>query len=400
VSRVRTRKRPEPSGSIHRVSSPMGGRTQEALYSEIDLELSWSEAELPQAARTKHVHGLHPYLGKYVPQLVEIFLTRFFRPGQCVYDPFVGSGTTLVEANVFGADGVGCDISAFNCLLSRVKTTPYALGTLEMSLKAALEDARQAGPAPTEDASDWLRKWYAPRTLGELLRYHEVASERLDDPAWDVARIILSRAARSARLTTHFDLDFPRAPTTATYFCHKHKRTCRPVEQAEKFLSRYTLDTVRRVRAFAELRTNQDVGVLHDDARVLRLPRKCDGIITSPPYPGLIDYHEQHRYSYELLKLHDRREDEIGAATEGTSSRAIAAYVADMTAVFANAAEQLTQNAPIVVVVNDSRNLYPAILRGAGLRLEDKITRHVNRRTGRRAGEFFESILVCRVGTA
>jgi len=108
----------------------MGGRTQEALYSEIDLELSWSEAELPQAARTKHVHGLHPYLGKYVPQLVEIFLTRFFRPGQCVYDPFVGSGTTLVEANVFGADGVGCDISAFNCLLSRVKTTPYSLGTL------------------------------------------------------------------------------------------------------------------------------------------------------------------------------------------------------------------------------------------------------------------------------
>jgi hypothetical protein len=114
----------------------------------------------------------------------------------------------------------------------------------------------------------------------------------------------------------------------------------------------------------------------------------------------LIDYHEQHRYSYEFLKLHDRRADEIGAAAQGTSGRAIAAYVADMTAVFANAAEQLTRDAPIVIVVNDSRDLYPAILRGAGLRLEDKITRHVNRRTGRRAGEFFESILVCRVGTA
>jgi hypothetical protein len=378
----------------------MAGRTQEALYAEIDLELSWSEAELPQVQRTKHVHGLHPYLGKYVPQLVEIFLKRYFRPGQRVYDPFVGSGTTLVEANAFGADAIGCDISAFNCLLSRVKTTSHSLGALELGLKAALEETRQAGPAPLGEASDWLREWYAPRALGELLRYHEVASERLADPTWDVARIVLSRAARSARLTTHFDLDFPKAPTTSAYFCHKHKRVCRPVEEAEKFLARYTLDTVRRIRAFADVRTERGIDVFHDDARTLQLSGRPDGIITSPPYPGLIDYHEQHRYSYELLRLCDRREYEIGAAANGTSNRAVAAYVADMSAVFANAAEQLRRDAPIVIVVNDSRNLYPSILAGAGLVLEDRVTRHVNRRTGRRAGEFFESILVCRVGTS
>jgi DNA methylase len=375
----------------------MAGRTQKALYSEIDLELSWSEAELPQAERTKHVHGLHPYLGKYVPQLVEIFLQRCFAPGQRVYDPFVGSGTTLIEANVFGADAIGCDISAFNCLLARVKTTPYALGTLEMGLRAALKEAREAGPAPLGGASGWLRRWYAPQALGELLRYREVASELLDDPAWDVAKIILSRAARSARLTTHFDLDFPRTPATDSYFCHKHKRMCRPVEEALKFLSRYTTDTVRRVRAFAEIRSDRSIEVFHDDSRTVSLTPQPDGIITSPPYPGLIDYHEQHRYSYELLGLRDRREDEIGTATEGTSSRAVAAYVVGMTTVFANAARQLSWDAPIVIVVNDSRHLYPEILAGAGLDLEDKITRHVNRRTGRRAGEFFESILICRV---
>jgi hypothetical protein len=377
----------------------MPGRTQEALYSDpaIDLELSWSEAELPQAERTKHVNGLHPYLGKYVPQLVEIFLERCFLPGQCVYDPFVGSGTTLVAANVFGADAMGCDISAFNCLLSRVKATQYTLGTLEMGLKAVLEEARQVGPAPLDSASDWLQQWYAPRALGELLRYHEVASQRLDEPASSVAKIVLSRAARSARLTTHFDLDFPRVPTMGEYFCHKHKRVCRPVGEAGKFLSRYTADTVRRIRTFAPMRRDRRVEVLHDDARTVRLPRQPDGIITSPPYPGLIDYHEQHRYAYELLDLRDRRTAEIGAATSGTSSRALAAYVRDMTAVFANAAEQLPGDAPMVIVVNDSRLLYPEILTGAGLQLEETITRHVNRRTGRRAGQFYESILICRV---
>ncbi len=377
----------------------MAGQTQEALYSNIDMELSWSEAELPQAERTKHVHGMHPYLGKYVPQLVEVFLKRCFRPGQRIYDPFVGSGTTLVEANVFGADAVGCDISAFNCLLSRVKTTSYSLGALELGLRAALAEARHAGPAPTDEASDWLQRWYAPRALGELLRYYEVASERLDHPGSDVAKIILSRAARSARRTTHFDLDFPRAPTLAPYYCHKHKRTCRPVAEAEKFLSRYTLDTVRRIRAFSEVRTGRDVEVIHDDSRTVQLAGRADGIITSPPYPGLIDYHEQHRYSYELLRLRDRQQEEIGAAAQGSSSRSLAAYVEDMTAVFANAAVQLDRSAPIVIVVNDSRNLYPEILARAGLSLEDTTTRHVNRRTGRRAGEFFESILIARVGT-
>ena len=121
-------------------------------------------------------------------------------------------------------------------------------------------------------------------------------------------------------------------------------------------------------------------------------------MITSPPYPGLIDYHEQHRYSYELLGLRDLRRQEIGAAAAGTSLRALDVYVADMTAVFANAAAQLPRRAPIVIVVNDARTLYPSILAGAGLRLERELTRHVNRRTGRRAGEFFESVLVCRVG--
>src|SRR6266542_3660509 len=182
------------SGSLHRVSrTAMAGRTQEALYSEIDLELSWSETELPQVERTKHVHGLHPYLGKYVPQLVEIFLKRYFQAGARVYDPFVGSGTTLVEANVFGAASLGCDISAFNCLLARVKTANYSLGALELALKGALEEARRDEVRHTVSASDWLQAWFSHRALGEL-RAYQTAISKLDDPVADVGRIILSRS--------------------------------------------------------------------------------------------------------------------------------------------------------------------------------------------------------------
>jgi tRNA G10 N-methylase Trm11 len=60
------------------------------------LRLDWSERDLPQRERTRHVHGLHPYLGKFIPQVVESLLRRYFAPGQSVLDPFCGSGTTLV----------------------------------------------------------------------------------------------------------------------------------------------------------------------------------------------------------------------------------------------------------------------------------------------------------------
>src|SRR3990172_1233131 len=170
----------------------MGGRTQAALYSEIDLDLSWSEHQLPQVERTKHVHGLHPYLGKFIPQLVDVFLRRYIGTGEYVFDPFVGSGTTLVEASAFGASGLGCDISAFNCLLTRVKTTAYSVGALEMELRATYERSRQdEDRVDLSQATEWLRRWYAPQALRELLAYRAAASE-LDDSIRDVAHVILS----------------------------------------------------------------------------------------------------------------------------------------------------------------------------------------------------------------
>lgn len=373
----------------------MAGRTQEALYAGIDLELSWSEEDLPQIERTKHVHSLHPYLGKFIPQLVEVFLRRYFAPGACIYDPFVGSGTTLVEANAFGADTVGCDISAFNCLLSQVKTARYSLGELELALRGTLEDSRRHVRASLGGATPWLTTWYAPQALAELLAYRDVAA-RLPPPYADVAGLVLSRSARSARLTTHFDLDFPRKPTTGPYYCHKHKRTCRPVQEALKFISRYTDDTIRRIRQFAAVRSDKSVWVLHADSRTVKLPAQAAGVITSPPYPGLIDYHEQHRYAYELLGLTDRRSEEIGSAAAGRTRAATDAYVEAMSEVFDNTASQLVRDGWVLIVVNDSQNLYPRILENAGLVLYERITRHVNRRTGRRAGEFFEDVLVCR----
>jgi hypothetical protein len=368
--------------------------TQEALYGELDLALSWSEKDLPERERTKHVHRLHPYLGKFVPQLVEAMLDRYVPPGGRVLDPFAGSGTTLVQALESGCDATGVDIAGFNALLMRVKTRPYNLGALRSDLLWAYERVEAFEPTGTypAGATRYVREWFAPVAAEELLGFRSLVEQVGHS---DVLRVILARAARSARRTSHFELEFPCEPQLDEYWCFKHRRTCRPVDSARRFLLRYTLDTLARISAFAEVRAADTVAaILHGDARELDLRGPYDGVVTSPPYPGLIDYHEQHRYAYELLGLDEHREVELGRPTRGTGRAALQEYVDGVAEVFRNVRETLNLGAPVCIVVNDKRGLYPEILSRAGLRLEDRLERHVNRRTGRRAGEYFESILV------
>jgi hypothetical protein len=359
-------------------------RTQTALYREIDLELSWSEAELPERERTKHVHRLHPYLGKFVPQLAETFLRRYARSGDFVWDPFAGSGTTLVEANAFGAHSAGCDVSAFNCLLAAAKTARYERELL-LSDAARFSGSAEADGSSPRELTPYLRRWFADESLSDLLAFRA----RIDGTTYpDLWRIVLSRAARSARLARHDDLDFPREPVRGEYFCHKHRRVCRPVGEARKFLDRYVRDTVARVLAFDDVRTDARVAVLHGDARKLDPPGRVELVLTSPPYPGLIDYHEQHAYAFDLLALARRDAEEVG--------RGVTGYCDAIAAVLRRAARALGPRGTVVIVVNDSRGLYDGILAAAGLELEERSARHVNRRTGRRGGEYFEDVLVAR----
>ena len=371
--------------------------TQHALYAELDLDLSWSESQLPERERTKHVHRLHPYLGKFIPQLVEVLLERHVPKGGRVLDPFAGSGTTLVQALESGHDAVGGELAAFNALLIKVKTARYNEFVFEKELRDAVSrlDSVAVSFQGLSPGHDYVGEWFAPRAAAELDAWRSFVD---DYEHADVMRVVLARAARSARLTTHFDLDFPRTPQREPYWCHKHRRQCTPVDRASHFLRRYALDTLARIKQFARVRSrSHDAVVLHGDARELDWGGPFDAIITSPPYPGLIDYHEQHRYAYELLGLDDRREREIGAASAGTSRVALAAYRDGIADVLRRAASALRPDAQVLVVVNDRRDLYPEILELAGLRLDERLRRHVNRRTGRRSGEFFEDLLVARV---
>ncbi len=367
------------------------------------LNLNWREVDLPQKERTKHVHGLHPYLGKFIPQMVEVFLRKYFRAGQTVFDPFAGSGTTLIQSSELGIHSVGCDISAFNVLLANSKAKTYVMEEVEKDVYDILAKTRAISEPSLfesglktdlgEDTGNaYLQSWYAPQALRELLLYRNLIPNYRSQ---DILKIILSRSARSARLTTHFDLDFPKKPQTEPYYCYKHGRICTPVTTAFKFLQRYSRDTIKRIKQFSHCRKDVDVRVIHGDSRFVN-PGKIDGVITSPPYVGLIDYHEQHRYAYELLGLKDRSSDEIGPAFKGSSKAAKREYRQLISEVFMNSLKYMPSGAPLIVIAGDRHSLYPTIAETCNLEEVFVIKRHVNRRTGRRSGEFFESVFIWR----
>ena len=136
---------------------------------------------------------------------------------------------------------------------------------LERELRDACGRLDRLDGAEAGAGSDYLRAWYAPGALAELLFWRDLVGEYEHA---DVLRVVLSRAARSARRAPHFDLEAPREPQTREYWCHKHRRMCRPVASARGFLRRYTLDTLARIEDFAAVRDpDREARVLQADAR-------------------------------------------------------------------------------------------------------------------------------------
>src|SRR3989304_89779 len=112
-----------------------------------DLNWALSFDNLREKDTTKHVHRLHPYKGKFIPQLVEYFIDShidnfkkeaYFKKGDIILDPFLGSGTTLIQSLEMGIHSIGIDVSEFNCMIASCKATHYDDEYLQKAIKKML----------------------------------------------------------------------------------------------------------------------------------------------------------------------------------------------------------------------------------------------------------------------
>lgn len=468
-------------------------KKQESWKSRLGKDLNWalSFSHLRESDTTKHVHRLHPYKGKFIPQLVEYFLDShlntfkkkvFFKEGNIILDPFMGSGTTLVQSSEIGLHSIGIDVSDFNCLISKVKIEKYDLVKLDRKArdicfktrefsqkvfddsfdeqlkeklnefnkkyfpnpefksnvwKGIIRNEEQYGEEKlkqflkenegffekngTKDKSNllsekemnnFLNKWFSRRVRQELFYYIKLLREIEDEDLKNVLRIILSRTARSCRATTHSDLATLTEPQIGPYYCRKHKKLCTPINSIVKHLIRYTYDTINRLNEFSKLKKNVFSSVIHGDSREadifgeikkqnpefykLLVNKKIDGIFTSPPYVGQIDYHEQHAYAYELFDIARKDDKEIGPLFNGQGQKAKDEYVEGISKVFINIIKFVKDDGNFFVVANDKYNLYPIIAEKSGLKIVEQFKRPVLNRTERDRQPYAEIIFHMR----
>lgn len=151
-----------------------------------DLNWHLSFDEFREKYRTKHVHRLHQYKGKFIPQLVEYFLDQhtdefktqvYFQPGDVVLDPFCGSGTTIVQANELGMHGIGIDISAFNMLITKVKVQKYDLLKVKRNIDNIIYELEESIPRNLFSDNDRLDHEYH-RTV---IAFSNSLNERMND---------------------------------------------------------------------------------------------------------------------------------------------------------------------------------------------------------------------------
>ena len=456
---------------------------EESWKEKLGDDLNWtlSFAEYKESETTKHVHRLHPYKGKFIPQLVEYFLDThtdkfkedvFFRRGDIVLDPFCGSGTTLVEASELGINAVGIDVSEFNTQISNSKVGKYNFQLIEdaakdisLKLKKYLKDRNNTEfeiellsklkdfnaeyfPSPDyrykvrqklidektyskekeyefmpfynklietynielkqEGNETFLDKWFVKVVRDEIdFIFNEIKKVK-DVPTKRILMIVLSRTVRSCRATTHSDLGTLLEPQLTTYYCRKHGKICKPLFSIDGWWNRYTNDTLKRLKHFNKLRTQTHQICLTGDSRKIdvisklekRLPvlaekvkeEKICGIFSSPPYVGIIDYHEQHAYAYDLFGFERKDELEIGPLYKGQGREAKESYANGIAEVLLNSKRYLKEDYNVFLVANDRYGLYPLIAENAGMKIVNQYKRPVLNRVEKDRGAYSEII--------
>lgn len=454
------------------------------LKSRLGDDLNWTLAfdNYKESETTKHVHRLHPYKGKFIPQLVEYFLddhidtfktNTFFKPGDIVLDPFSGSGTTMVQACELGIDSIGIDISEFNCLLSNSKIGRYNLEQLKKEIKLITEELtnyvetskilefdnalikelnifnNEYFPATDykyqirnklidekvysqekekiflpkynsliseyriniskgNNKESFIDNWFIGNIRHETFFVKDLIDKISDQKIQDILKVTLSRTIRSCRATTHSDLATLLEPVNTTYYCKKHGKICKPLFTILKWWKTYSNDLIKRLQQFNSLRTDSTNICINGDSRTINIieeinlvdpifsekikGKKIKGIFSSPPYVGVIDYHEQHAYAYDLFNFRRKDNQEIGPLFKGQGNTAKTSYVEGISAVLNNAKKYLIDDFDIFLVANDKHNLYPLIAEKANMVIINQYKRPVLNRTEKDKNAYSEII--------
>ena len=350
---------------------------------------------------------LHWHPARLPAQVAATFIGLLSDPDELVLDPFLGSGTTAIEAQRLGRTAIGFDLNPISCLISKAKTLPIRAATvtaITLRLKEAADEA--LGTSLLSAASQAQRpatvqeKWYTSRVLFDLSRlWSRISSLRAFDK-------LMAQMAFSAIL-----LPVCRETRHWGYVCDNSK----PIEKHEgDVLAEFCRVLDRMVVAYRERDvSSQNLGINSIsraritciDCRVGMQKLKTGSVklvVTSPPYFGVSDYVKSQRLSMEWfgLEIEPLRLLEIGARSKRHRQTALQDYLTEMRSVFLAMHQAIRKDGACIIVLGESSKRASYIdefnqaLRGCGYTIAYKTTRNISPRRRQYAHMETETITI------
>lgn len=374
----------------------MRAAESEQDFTSLPFAPDWSFAELNAKDTSEGTHAYHSYPMRFVPQLARKLLDEYSQPDDLVVDPFMGSGTTIVEAAMKGHAAVGIDVNPIAKLITDAKITavePLVLDKATDRLLKRLSENRAREPIQFDQSvSARIDFWFPPLQREQLEAL--LTAITLEPNA--KARLLFLCAFSS--ILKKCSLWYPGS----TKAIRSEKRRRNPEDPYRAMSNHLRLMTERNQQLYEfwgphSARTRPAIRTYRQDVRRLKLPpSSADLMITSPPYVTSYDYAELHQLSLLWLGYATTYQDVRGSfvgTTHGVSSapkpemirnwsllagdtvdsmlssraqphlnRAVAGYFADMWVFLGNIRRVLKPRGRLVLVIGNT------VLRGVLIR--------------------------------
>lgn len=255
----------------------------------------------------RYTHLIHPYPAKLLCHIPYFFLrTDYFCPANgTVLDPFCGTGTVLLEANLSGRNAIGADANPLAVLISKVKTKFLAPEMLMGTLEHLLSKCKRSKYHIKEDASS-IERWFSTSTIEQLGKLERYIGQIEDEPIKDFFTLCLSSVVKKVsfcdpRVSVPVQLNPQRFANDSDHRNEIEAKLAalQNVDVYEKFetICKANINRIATIEEMAEsgvrthiiskdarrLTQSLDTDELHPDESV-------DMILTSPPYAGAQKY--------------------------------------------------------------------------------------------------------------